>query len=221
MYKDEPWLLFFFCSKEPWLLDHVNNDLFYENQWYYFVPRPKIGGKKPKRTVPGRGEIEGGTWRSVTSKKEIVNKKNQEGGLHSGAHDNLVLCKIRYNTDKKLKPEVGDQAPRLRNNVQVREDEEVDLTGFANVLEDMLVEGEEHGDVTQQQQQQDPPIFPPLHQGHDSGSETPMMTQSNDNNNMTMWTQSNDNNNMNQWDDFDFDGLENLMLDVDELIAVE
>ncbi|ESQ52769.1 hypothetical protein EUTSA_v10017700mg [Eutrema salsugineum] len=250
---------------EPWLLDHVNNDLFYENQWYYFVPRPNLGGKKPKRTVPGRGESEGGTWRSVTSKKEIDddNKKVEgymqgfvytkqvngipvgtnwlmtEYSLHNDVHDDLVLCWIRYNTDKKPKPEVGDQAPRLRNNVQVREDEEADLTGFANVLEDMLVEGEEHGDITQQQQQQ----------GHDSGYETPMMTtkqsdnnnitmttQSDDNNNMTMTTQSNDNNNMNQWDDFgfdgydnnmnqwddfDFDGSENLMLNVDELMAVE
>ncbi|ESQ52779.1 hypothetical protein EUTSA_v10017733mg [Eutrema salsugineum] len=227
---------------EPWLLDHVNNDLFYENQWYYFVPRPNLGGKKPKRTVPGRGESEGGTWRSVTSKKEIDddNKKVEgymqgfvytkqvngipvgtnwlmtEYSLHNDVHDDLVLCWIRYNTDKKLKPEVGDQAPRLRNNVQVREDEEADLTGFANVLEDMLVEGEEHGDITQQQQHQDPRIFPPLLQGHDSGSETPMMmtTQSDDNNNMTMPY-----NEQNQWGDFGFDGSENLMLDVDGLIG--
>ncbi|ESQ52767.1 hypothetical protein EUTSA_v10017056mg [Eutrema salsugineum] len=218
---------------EPWLLDHVNNDLFYENQWYYFVPRPNLGGKKPKRTVPGRGESEGGTWRSVTSKKEIDddNKKVEgymqgfvytkqvngipvgtnwlmtEYSLHNDVHDDLVLCWIRYNTDKKPKPEVGDQAPRLRNNVlpnQVREkeeeeEEEDDLTGFANGIEDMLLEGE-HGDVThEQQQQQDPPI---LLQGHDSGFET----------------QSND---QNQWDDFGFDGSENLMIDVGELMAVE
>ncbi|KAG7652934.1 NAC domain [Arabidopsis suecica] len=113
---------------EPWLLPHVNNPLFKNKVWYYFVPLTKRGSSV-QRMVPGRGGSEGGTWRSNDGKKEIKDGHErvmgyqqsftyhrkvhgvlvktdwlmQEYSLHkSDEHQKLVLCRIRYKKQKNV-----------------------------------------------------------------------------------------------------------------------
>ncbi|CAN6933545.1 unnamed protein product [Brassica oleracea] len=61
---------------EPWLLPHVKNDQFKENMWFYFVVRTRNLGSRPKRTVPGRGSSDGGTWTTSGVKKAITDRNN-------------------------------------------------------------------------------------------------------------------------------------------------
>ncbi|CAN6997328.1 unnamed protein product [Brassica rapa subsp. trilocularis] len=61
---------------EPWLLPHVKNDQFKENMWFYFVLRTRNLGSRPKRTVPGRGSSNGGTWTTSGKKKAITDRNN-------------------------------------------------------------------------------------------------------------------------------------------------
>ncbi|KAL0804997.1 hypothetical protein Bca101_097488 [Brassica carinata] len=61
---------------EPWLLPHVKNDQFKENMWFYFVVRTRNLGSRPKRTVPGRGSSNGGTWTTSGVKKAITDRNN-------------------------------------------------------------------------------------------------------------------------------------------------
>nr|pir hypothetical protein F21B7.23 - Arabidopsis thaliana [Arabidopsis thaliana] len=73
----------------PWLLPHVNNPLFNNNEWYYFVPLTERGGKilSVHRKVAARGGSEGGTWRSNDGKKEIKDGHMQKGdGLRAVFH---------------------------------------------------------------------------------------------------------------------------------------
>ncbi|KAG2325124.1 hypothetical protein Bca52824_007852 [Brassica carinata] len=62
---------------EPWLLPHVKNDQFKENRWFYYVVRTRNLGRRPKRTVPGRGSSDGGTWTTSGVKKEITDRKTK------------------------------------------------------------------------------------------------------------------------------------------------
>ncbi|CAA7028864.1 unnamed protein product [Microthlaspi erraticum] len=160
----------------PWRLEPVDNPLFKKKEWYYFVERIRRGGKTPKRTVPARGDSEGGTWKSTGAKTAIVdgnkkvwgykqslvfNKKVKgkpvktdwlmtEYSLNKDVHDNTVLCWIRDKTEKKGKPGYVDQVPQVANNIvpyQVQE-HEVALTVSASGPEMMTLEGE-HSQVTQ------------------------------------------------------------------------
>ncbi|EFH68447.1 hypothetical protein ARALYDRAFT_887556 [Arabidopsis lyrata subsp. lyrata] len=113
---------------EPWLLPHVNNPLFKNKEWYYFVQLTKRRSSV-QRKVPGRGGSEGGTWRSNDGKEEIKDGHQrvmgyqqsftyhrkvhgelvktdwlmQEYSLHkSDEQQKLVLCRIRYKKQKKV-----------------------------------------------------------------------------------------------------------------------
>ncbi|CAH8332422.1 unnamed protein product [Eruca vesicaria subsp. sativa] len=114
-------------TDEPWLLNHVNNNLFKRNEWYYFSPRNRTGVKSVNRTVPGTGEGEGGRWKRTSGQEAIMDKNNKVEGykesfvyykkvkgkeektgwvmteysLHEGVHDDLVLCYIRGKIEKK------------------------------------------------------------------------------------------------------------------------
>ncbi|EOA36642.1 hypothetical protein CARUB_v10011902mg, partial [Capsella rubella] len=59
---------------EPWLLPHVNNDLFGEKEWFYFVKRTLKAGKTPNRKVLGRGGSIVGTWTTSGSKEAILGR---------------------------------------------------------------------------------------------------------------------------------------------------
>ncbi|KAJ4892061.1 hypothetical protein Rs2_31809 [Raphanus sativus] len=111
---------------DPWLLDHVENDLFPRGEWYYFTPRNKRGASSCSRTVRGRGG--GGTWKT-TSVKEAIKDKNEkvegyiqslvynktnvngeikptgwsmkEYCLHEKNEDDLVLCHLKGDLKKK------------------------------------------------------------------------------------------------------------------------
>ncbi|CAA7028840.1 unnamed protein product [Microthlaspi erraticum] len=196
----------------PWRLEPVDNPLFKKKEWYYFVERIRRGGKTPKRTVPARGDSEGGTWKSTGAKTAIVdgnkkvwgykqslvfNKKVKgkpvktdwlmtEYSLNKDVHDNTVLCWIRDKTEKKGKPGYVDQVPQVANNIvpyQVQE-HEVALTVSASGPEMMTLEGE-HSQVTQQQHQQDTPNVPHHLPTQVSDFET-FMHGNNNNNNVMM-----------------------------------
>ncbi|KAL0662246.1 hypothetical protein Bca4012_099083 [Brassica carinata] len=122
---------------EPWLLPHVKNDQFKENMWFYFVVRTRNLGSRPKRTVPGRGSSNGGTWTTSGVKKAITDRNNpkvvigyktelayhkkvkeslKETPLYWLASENdaqfqeVVLCHLRDNN--KI---VVDQSPERKN----------------------------------------------------------------------------------------------------------
>ncbi|CAA0160832.1 unnamed protein product [Arabidopsis thaliana] len=143
----------------PWLLPHVNNPLFNNNEWYYFVPLTERGGKilSVHRKVAARGGSEGGTWRSNDGKKEIKDGHMQKGdGLravfHSDDLQKVVLCRIRYKKEANVNEFglVNHQAhqTQLEMMLEGQEDreqkEEADLTGFADSLETMLEGQEDH-----------------------------------------------------------------------------
>ncbi|XP_010462534.1 PREDICTED: NAC domain-containing protein 6-like [Camelina sativa] len=58
----------------PWLLPHVNNNLFNEKEFFYNVKRTLKARKTPNRKVLGRGGITIGTWKSNGSKEDIVDR---------------------------------------------------------------------------------------------------------------------------------------------------
>ncbi|CAN8243826.1 unnamed protein product [Cochlearia groenlandica] len=60
---------------EPWLLPHVNNEIFIENEWFYFVKRERLCGNRTRRTVV-KGGIEVGTWTATHKKEDIFNRDN-------------------------------------------------------------------------------------------------------------------------------------------------
>ncbi|CAA7044853.1 unnamed protein product [Microthlaspi erraticum] len=182
---------------EPCHLRHVSNSLFKEKEWYYFVERTKRRGTTVNRTVPGKGESEGGTWKSTAKKTKIVdgddkvigykqslvfNKKVKgkpvktdwlmtEFSLHKEGVEfqNWVLCWIR---DRQKKDEKLNLVPQVENNNNniVLPDQEQQEDDFSNQLEMMLMKEEEHGDATQQQEEDTPiPPHPPL-QSNDSNN---------------------------------------------------
>ncbi|EFH65719.1 hypothetical protein ARALYDRAFT_311447 [Arabidopsis lyrata subsp. lyrata] len=145
---------------EPWLLPHVNNPLFKNKEWYYFVQLTKRRSSV-QRKVPGRGGSEGGTWRSNDGKEEI-----KDGHQRSDEQQKLVLCRIRYKKQKKVNKirrvnhqahqtqadltGLTDELEKMPEGQEDREEqEEVDLTDFPDELETML-EGQE--DCEQQQE---------------------------------------------------------------------
>ncbi|KAF8081523.1 hypothetical protein N665_0880s0002 [Sinapis alba] len=124
-------------NDEPWLLNHINNDLFKRNEWYYFSPRNTRGVNSVNRTVPGRRESEGGRWQRTSGQEAIMDKNNKVEGykesfvyykkvkgkedktcwvmteysLLEGVHDDLVLCYIRGTIEKKVEPK------QVENNI--------------------------------------------------------------------------------------------------------
>ena len=156
---------------DPWLLDHVQNDLFPRGEWYYFTPRNKRGASSCTRTVRGRG---GGTWKSTSVKKPIkdkdekvqgykqslvYNKTNVNGKieptgwnmteycLYEENQDDLVLCRIKGNLEKK------GFAEEVKNNILSKQVQDHEEEAGANGVEMRTLE-EDHGDTTQQPQQQ-------------------------------------------------------------------
>ncbi|KAL0665767.1 hypothetical protein Bca4012_028471 [Brassica carinata] len=248
---------------DPWLLDHVQNDLFPRGEWYYFTPRNKRGASSCTRTVRGRG---GGTWKSTSGKEPIkdkdekvqgykqslvYNKTNVNGKieptgwnmteycLYEENQDDLVLCRIKGNLEKKgfaeevknnniLSKQVQDHVEEAgANGVEMRtlEEDHGDTTRQPQQQEKeaqvvyipphhegkgLGVEQEDHGDATQQQQQeQDAP--PVLVPPHE-GQEPVLEAMMNDENNFMT---RGDEDQQCQWDDSD------LYLDVDELFREE
>ncbi|KAG2290589.1 hypothetical protein Bca52824_050193 [Brassica carinata] len=251
---------------DPWLLDHVQNDLFPRGEWYYFTPRNKRGASSCTRTVRGRG---GGTWKSTSVKKPIkdkdekvqgykqslvYNKTNVNGKieptgwnmteycLYEENQDDLVLCRIKGNLEKKgfaeevknnniLSKQVQDHVEEAgANGVEMRtlEEDHGDTTRQPQQQEQeaqvvyipphhegqgLGVEQEDHGDATQQQQQeQDAP--PVLVPPHEVQEPVLEAMMNDENNFMTTLLQLNHNQQC-QWDDSD------LYLDVDELFREE
>nr|VDD04127.1 unnamed protein product [Brassica oleracea] len=177
---------------DPWLLDHVQNDLFPRGEWYYFTPRNKRGASSCTRTVRGRG---GGTWKSTSVKKPIkdkdekvqgykqslvYNKTNVNGKieptgwnmteycLYEENQDDLVLCRIKGNLEKK------GFAEEVKNNILSKQVQDHEEEAGANGVEMRTLE-EDHGDTTQQPQQQEQEAqvvyIPPHHEGQGLGVE--------------------------------------------------
>ncbi|KAG2290585.1 hypothetical protein Bca52824_050189 [Brassica carinata] len=184
---------------DPWLLDHVQNDLFPRGEWYYFTPRNKRGSSSCNRTVRGRG---GGTWRSTSGKEAIFDKDDKVQGykqslvynktnvngkikptgwnmteycLHEENQDDLVLCHVKGDIKKKGFTEEVKENNILSDQVQNPEEEEAG----ANGVEMRRTLQEDH--QQQQQQEQDTlsvvSVPPPHDGGQGLGVET---TQNND-----------------------------------------
>ncbi|KAF8104684.1 hypothetical protein N665_0170s0057 [Sinapis alba] len=179
-------------ENDPWLLDHVHNDLFPRGEWYYFTPRNKRGVSSSKRSVRGS---EGGTWKSITTKEPICdkdkkvqgymqnlvyNKTNANGDIkptgwsmveyclhNKDIHDDLVLCHIKK---KGFAEEVTNNI--LPNLVQDHEEE-----AGANGVEIRTTLQEDH--QRQQQQDQEARVVYIPHEGQDSGFERMMNNENN------------------------------------------
>uniref|UniRef100_M4CK41 NAC domain-containing protein n=1 Tax=Brassica campestris TaxID=3711 RepID=M4CK41_BRACM len=186
---------------DPWLLDHVQNDLFPRGEWYYFTPRNKRGATSCTRTVRGR---EGGTWKTTSGKEPIKDKNNKVEGyvqslvynktdvngdikptgwnmkeycLYEENQDDLVLCRLKGNLEKK------GFAEEVKNNILSKQVQEEQEAG-ANRVDEMRTLEEDHGEATQQKQEQDaprvlvpslpppPPPPPPPHEATDHGEAT-------------------------------------------------
>ncbi|KAG2332353.1 hypothetical protein Bca4012_018067 [Brassica carinata] len=133
-------------NDEPWLLDHVNNDMFKRNEWYNFSPRNRRGARSVYRTVPERRESEGGRWKSTSGQeaimdknikvegykesfvyyKKVMGKEDKTGwvmteySFQEGVHaDDLVLCYIRGKIEKKVKP---NQVPKVGEKHMIGDD---------------------------------------------------------------------------------------------------
>ncbi|CAN7103075.1 unnamed protein product [Brassica rapa subsp. narinosa] len=180
---------------DPWLLDHVQNDLFPRGEWYYFTPRNKRGATSCTRTVRGRG---GGTWKTTSGKEPIKDKNNKVEGyvqslvynktdvngdtkptgwnmkeycLYKENQDDLVLCHLKGNLNK-----IGFAEEVKKNNILSNQVQEEQGAG-ANRVDEMRTLEEDHGEATQQQQEQDAPRVlvpppPPPHEATDHGEAT-------------------------------------------------
>ncbi|CAN8243794.1 unnamed protein product [Cochlearia groenlandica] len=69
-------------ENEPWLLPHVNNEDFIENEWFYFVKRERRCGNRTRRTVV-KGGIEVGTWKAAVAMTNIFNKNKELIGYYT------------------------------------------------------------------------------------------------------------------------------------------
>ncbi|CAH8280211.1 unnamed protein product [Arabidopsis lyrata] len=100
-------------AKDPWLLDHPNNSLFKEDEWYYFSTRTQISekkigrGKYPKRKITGDNDdgIDRGNWR-INRKENII---DEDTGAIIGIKKNLTYKGT--NTNKKQKRGDGASSP--------------------------------------------------------------------------------------------------------------
>ncbi|CAH2038988.1 unnamed protein product [Thlaspi arvense] len=200
---------------EPWRLDHDLNPLFKRDEWYYFVPRTKRGGKTANRSVPRNGESEGGTWKATTKKnivdgngtlvgykRDFVYNKTVEGkpvktdwhmseySLHEADADaefqDLVLCWIGDLEKMDSRFKFVPREVENNNNILLPNQEQEDDADFANHIEMMMLEEGEPSDVNQQRQEQEQDMPNPL---------LPPF-------------QSNDNQEQCLWDDFGFDGAD-------------
>ncbi|CAN6822940.1 unnamed protein product [Brassica oleracea] len=167
---------------DPWLLDHVQNDLFPRGEWYYFTPRNKRGASSCTRTVRGRG---GGTWKSTSGKEPIkdkdekvqgykqslvYNKTNVNGKIEPTGWNMTEYCLYEENQD-----DLKGFAEEVKNNniLSKQVQDHVEEAG-ANGVEMRTLE-EDHGDTTRQPQQQEKEAqvvyIPPHHEGQGLGVE--------------------------------------------------
>ncbi|XP_010529021.1 PREDICTED: NAC domain-containing protein 6-like [Tarenaya hassleriana] len=88
-------------GSEPWLLPHVTEPLFQDNEWYYFVKKTIDSTRKRKRQSRQVQKKEnGGTWKSTTGEEEI-----RDGGnaVVIGHARNLTFMENEVGSTKQMK----------------------------------------------------------------------------------------------------------------------